>query len=61
MSSVSTSTMRVAQEPVGSCRIKLRSGRVRMETKDVLTIDDKDADYILACQAEIDTDLEVEA
>jgi ferredoxin-NADP reductase len=45
----------------GSCRIKLVSGSVRMAVEDALTKEDKAEGYILACQAQIGSDVTVEA
>ncbi len=45
----------------GSCRVKLVSGNVRMAVEDALTEEDKAGNYILACQAEIGSDVTVEA
>jgi ferredoxin len=45
----------------GSCRVKLVSGGVKMAVEDALTEEDKAEGYILACQAEIRGDVEVEA
>jgi ferredoxin-NADP reductase/Fe-S-cluster-containing hydrogenase component 2 len=45
----------------GSCRIKLVSGNVKMAVEDALTEEDKSRNYILACQAEISSDVTVEA
>lgn len=45
----------------GSCRVKLVSGSVRMAVEDSLTEADKAAGYILACQAQIGSDVTVEA
>ena len=45
----------------GSCRVKLVSGNVRMAVEDALTEEDKVQNYILACQAEIGSDVTVEA
>jgi ferredoxin-NADP reductase/Fe-S-cluster-containing hydrogenase component 2 len=45
----------------GSCRVKLASGAVRMPVEDALTKEDKAGGYILACQAEIDGDVVVDA
>lgn len=45
----------------GSCRVKLASGAVRMSAEDALTREDKAEGYILACQAEIDGDVVVDA
>ncbi|MEP6848402.1 MAG: FAD-binding oxidoreductase, partial [Acidobacteriota bacterium] len=44
----------------GSCRVKLISGGVKMTVDDALTAEDKSMNYILACQAEIDSDVTVE-
>jgi ferredoxin-NADP reductase len=45
----------------GSCRVKLLTGSVRMSVEDALTDDDRADGYILACQAMIRGDVEVEA
>jgi ferredoxin-NADP reductase len=45
----------------GSCRVKLVSGNVRMAVEDALTEEDKARNYILACQAQIGSDVRVEA
>jgi ferredoxin-NADP reductase len=45
----------------GSCRVKLVSGNVRMAVEDALTEEDMAGNYILACQAEIGSDVTVEA
>jgi len=45
----------------GSCRIKLISGSVQMAVEDALTSQDKADGYILACQAEIHSDVKVDA
>jgi ferredoxin-NADP reductase len=45
----------------GSCRIKLVSGNVRMAVEDALTEEEKAQNYILACQAQIGSDVTVEA
>src|SRR5262249_12381508 len=45
----------------GSCRVKLVSGSVRMAVEDALTKEDKAEGYILACQAKIRGDVEVDA
>jgi ferredoxin-NADP reductase/putative sterol carrier protein/NAD-dependent dihydropyrimidine dehydrogenase PreA subunit len=45
----------------GACRVKLVSGRVRMPVEDALTDDEKADGEILACQAEVEGDIEVEA
>jgi ferredoxin len=45
----------------GLCRVKLLSGKVRMAVEDALTEEEKVEGYILACQAELKTDVEVEA
>jgi ferredoxin-NADP reductase len=44
-----------------SCRVKLLSGRVRMAVEDALTAADKADGYILACQAEVEGDVRVDA
>jgi ferredoxin-NADP reductase len=45
----------------GSCRVNLVSGGVRMAVEDALTEEDKGEGYILACQAKIWDDVEVDA
>jgi ferredoxin-NADP reductase len=45
----------------GACRLKLLSGKVRMPIDDALTHDEKASGYILACQAEVQGNIEVEA
>jgi len=45
----------------GACRVKLVSGRVTMAVQDALTNEDKAGGYILACQAEIQSDVTLEA
>lgn len=45
----------------GSCRVKLVFGNVRMAVEEALTKEDKELNYILACQAEIGSDVTVEA
>jgi ferredoxin-NADP reductase/Fe-S-cluster-containing hydrogenase component 2 len=45
----------------GSCRVKLVSGRVTMAVQDALTEEDKAGGYILACQAQVQSDVTVEA
>jgi ferredoxin-NADP reductase len=45
----------------GSCRVKLVCGNVRMAVEDALTEEDKARNYILACQAQIVSDVTVEA
>ncbi len=45
----------------GTCRVKLLSGKVRMPVEDALTEDEKASGQILACQAEVEGDVEVEA
>jgi ferredoxin-NADP reductase/putative sterol carrier protein len=44
-----------------SCRVKLVSGQVTMDVEDALTDQDKAEGYILACQARVQGDVEVEA
>ncbi|BAO83841.1 flavodoxin reductase family 1 [Serpentinimonas maccroryi] len=44
-----------------SCRVKLVSGRVTMAAEDALTDQDRAEGYILACQAKIQGDVEVDA
>ena len=45
----------------GLCRVKLLAGKVHMAVEDSLTEDEKTDGYILACQAEIETDVEIDA
>lgn len=45
----------------GACRIKLAAGGVHMPVEDALTEEDKTDGYILACQAEIEGDVVVDA
>ncbi len=45
----------------GSCRVRLTSGSVRMAVEDALTEEDKARNYILTCQAQIGSDVTVEA
>lgn len=45
----------------GSCRIRLLSGRVSMAVEDALTAQDRADGYILACQAKVSGDVEVDA
>jgi ferredoxin len=45
----------------GACRVKLRSGKVRMAAEDALTEDEKASGDILACQAEPEGNVEIEA
>ncbi|TAK65253.1 MAG: 2Fe-2S iron-sulfur cluster binding domain-containing protein [Methylobacter sp.] len=45
----------------GLCRVKLLSGKVRMAVEDSLTESEKKDGYILACQAEVETDVEIDA
>ena len=44
-----------------SCRVKLVSGRVTMAVEEALTDQDRAEGYILACQAKIQGDIEVDA
>jgi ferredoxin len=44
----------------GSCRIKLVSGKVKMAVEDALTDEEREQNYILACQSEISSDVTVE-
>jgi len=44
-----------------SCRVKLVSGRVTMAAEDALTDQDRAEGYILACQAKVQGDVEVDA
>jgi ferredoxin-NADP reductase len=45
----------------GSCRVKLISGSVQMPVEDALTGEDRAEGYILACQAEINGNVAVDA
>ncbi|MFZ2171684.1 MAG: 2Fe-2S iron-sulfur cluster-binding protein [Methylococcaceae bacterium] len=45
----------------GLCRVKLLSGKVSMAVDDALMEDEKTDGYILACQAEIEADVEIDA
>ncbi|MEL6061409.1 2Fe-2S iron-sulfur cluster-binding protein [Methylobacterium sp. DCY52] len=45
----------------GTCMVKLKSGQVRMSVEDALGEDDKTEGFILACQAEPDGDVVLEA
>lgn len=45
----------------GSCRVKLTSGTVTMAVEDALTAQDKAEGYILACQAKVRGDVQVDA
>ncbi len=45
----------------GTCMVKLRSGTVRMPVQDALGDGDREDGYILACQAEPEGDVELEA
>jgi ferredoxin len=45
----------------GACRVKLLSGKVRMPVEDALTDGEKASGDILACQAEVEGDVEIEA
>ena len=45
----------------GSCRVRLFSGKVTMAVEDALTARDKADGYILACQAKVNGDVEVDA
>lgn len=45
----------------GACRIKLHAGDVSMANDDALTEQDKADGYVLACQAQISSDVAVEA
>ena len=45
----------------GLCRVKLLSGKVRMAAEDSLTESEKTDGYILACQAEAESDVEIDA
>ena len=47
--------------PRSSCRVKLVSGRVTMAVEDALTDQDRAEGYILACQAKVQGDIEVDA
>ena len=44
-----------------SCRVQLLSGNVSMAVEEALTEEDKAEGYILACQAKIQGDIEVDA
>jgi ferredoxin len=44
-----------------SCRVKLVSGQVTMADEDALTDQDRAEGYILACQAKVQGDIEVDA
>ena len=44
----------------GSCRIKLLSGNVSMSVQDALTAEDKATGHILACQAHVRGDVQVD-
>jgi ferredoxin len=56
-----TSTTRARPGTCGSCRVKLVSGKVHMPVEDSLTEDEKASGQILACQAEVEGDVEVGA
>jgi ferredoxin len=45
----------------GSCRVKLLSGKVHMPADDALSEDEKAMGYILACQAEVQGNVDIEA
>ena len=45
----------------GTCRVKMVSGKVRMPVEDALTEDEKAGGDILACQAEVEGNVEIEA
>jgi len=45
----------------GSCRVRLFSGRVTMAVEEALTTRDKVDGCILACQAKVSGDVEVDA
>jgi ferredoxin len=45
----------------GACRVKLLSGGVSMAVEDALTSQDRADGYILACQAKVQGDVEVDA
>ncbi|HBF60574.1 MAG TPA: hypothetical protein DDW48_03800 [Methyloceanibacter sp.] len=45
----------------GACRVKLNAGEVSMTNDDALTEQDKADGYVLACQAQISSDVTVEA
>jgi ferredoxin-NADP reductase/Fe-S-cluster-containing hydrogenase component 2 len=45
----------------GTCRVKLLSGKVRMPVEDALTDNEKAGGDILACQAEVEGTVEIEA
>ncbi|CAN5782766.1 hypothetical protein BH11PLA1_BH11PLA1_24160 [soil metagenome] len=44
----------------GTCKVRLRSGEVRMEVRDALTAKEEAGGFILACQAKAVSDLEIE-
>ena len=44
----------------GACRVKLNAGEVSMANDDALTEQDKSDGYVLACQAQISSDVTVE-
>ncbi|WAK01007.1 2Fe-2S iron-sulfur cluster-binding protein [Methylobacter sp. YRD-M1] len=45
----------------GLCRVKRLSGKVRMAVEDSLTESEKADGYILACQAEAESNVEIDA
>ncbi|WP_442786133.1 2Fe-2S iron-sulfur cluster-binding protein [Methylorubrum sp. SL192] len=45
----------------GTCRVKLKNGKVRMPVQDALSDADRGDDYILACQAGPEGDVALEA
>ena len=45
----------------GTCMVRLRAGSVRMTVQDALSDGDREDGYILACQAEPEGDVELEA
>ncbi len=45
----------------GQCKVRLRRGSVRMEVEDALSAKEKEAGFILACQAHPKSQLEIEA
>jgi ferredoxin len=45
----------------GTCRVKLKNGEVRMPVQDALSDADREDGYILACQAEPEGDVALEA
>ena len=51
----------IAPGTCGACRVKLNAGEVSMTNDDALTEQDKADGYVLACQAQISSDVTVEA